>query len=105
MATIERLDPARIGDDLAGLVALLQDAVDGGASVGFLPPLSSAAAQEYWQGVVAALRQRSRVVLVAREGQSMAGTVQVDLAQPANGTHRAEVLKLIVRRDARRRGL
>jgi ribosomal protein S18 acetylase RimI-like enzyme len=105
MTTIERLDSARFGDDLAGLVTLLQDAVDGGASIGFLPPLSSAEAQEYWQGVVAALQEHSRVVLVAREGQSVVGTVQVDLAQPANGAHRAEVLKLMVHRAARRRGL
>ena len=39
------------------LIALLQDCVDSGASVGFLPPLSTEKAASYWQGVEADLRQ------------------------------------------------
>ena len=33
------------------LVELLRDAVDSGASVGFLAPLTTAVAADYWQGV------------------------------------------------------
>ncbi len=88
------------------LRALLQDAVAGGASVGFLPPLGAAEADDYWAGVVVALREGSRVLLVARDGAGgLMGTVQLDLPTRANGRHRAEVAKLLVHRSARRQGL
>lgn len=76
------------------LVALLQDAVDGGASVGFLPPLAAEDASAYWDSVAAALA-----------GGGIAGTVQLDLAGQGNGRHRAEVTKLMVLGSARRRGI
>jgi hypothetical protein len=52
---------------LASLVDLLQDAVDGGASVGFLPPLSAEAAENYWLETLVELADGSRVILVASE--------------------------------------
>jgi len=105
MAVIERLELEQFRGDLPDLVALLRDAVDRGASIGFLPPLGSAEAHAYWMEVEGATRQGTRVVLVAREGGRVVGTVQVDLAQPRNGEHRAEVMKLMVHHAARRRGL
>ncbi|MET4076175.1 GNAT family N-acetyltransferase [Hymenobacter sp. UYCo722] len=93
---------------LPQLHQLLQDAVDSGASVGFLPPLSAAEAQEYWQSVVAAIEAGHRVLLVAHEpgaaGQLL-GTVQLDLATRPNSLLRAEVSKLLVHTRARRQGL
>jgi GNAT superfamily N-acetyltransferase len=38
-------------------------------------------------------------------GGNIAGTVQLDLEQRANGNHRAEVMKLMVLSAARRQGL
>ncbi len=87
------------------LVALLMDAVDSGASVGFMPPLGEAEAQSYWRSVVAALRDGSRVLLVALDEEIVQGSVQLGLEMRANGKHRAEVMKLFVHRRARRRGL
>jgi acetyltransferase len=85
---------------------VLQDSVEAGASVGFLPPLTEDEAQEYWQGVIGALRDGSRVLLVARRpGEAVIGTVQLDLAMRANGLHRAEVSKLMVHSSAQRRGI
>lgn len=40
-------------DSLDELVELLQDAVESGASVGFLPPLSRDDASDYWRSVLA----------------------------------------------------
>ena len=48
---IESLTAGAGHGERAALIALPQDVVDGGASVGFLPPLSAAEAGEYWDGV------------------------------------------------------
>jgi ribosomal protein S18 acetylase RimI-like enzyme len=105
MMTIEQMDVEQAAGALDALATLLQDAVDGGASVGFLPPLGAEEAHNYWNDVLEALRAQSRVLLVARQGQQILGTVQLDLARRANATHRAEVQKLLVHRSARRQGI
>jgi acetyltransferase len=103
---IASLAPDEVGAYLTELAATLQEAVEDGASVGFLPPLAADEARDYWQGVVGALRDGSRVLLIARfPDGAVAGTVQLDLAMRANGRHRAEVSRLIVRRAAQRRGV
>jgi len=79
--------------------------VDSGASVGFLPPLGTDEASRYWDSVASAVQDGSRVLLVARQADRPVGTVQLDLATRANGLHRAEVIRLMVHRDARRLGL
>src|SRR5262245_31627989 len=103
---IARLSPEEVEAHLPALVEVLRDAVEDGASIGFLPPLGEGEAREYWRGVIGALREGSRVLLVARRpDEAVAGTVQLDLAMRPNGLHRAEVSRLIVHRSARRRGL
>jgi len=89
-------------DQLAGL---LMDAVESGASVGFLPPLGMEQALTYWRKVIAAMRRDRRVLLAALEGDLVQGSVQLDLERRANGNHRAEAMKLFVHRRARRGGL
>jgi acetyltransferase len=104
---VEALAPDGATAHRAALVALLQDAVDGGASLGFLPPLGTAEATVYWESVGADMRAGSRALVVAREshGGRVVGSVQLELAMRRNGAHRAEVAKLMVHRDARRRGI
>jgi len=87
------------------LAELLIDAVASGASIGFMPPLHEREAIEYWQGVFAAMREGSRVLLAAVENERIEGSVQLALETRANGNHRAEAVKLLVHRRARRRGL
>ena len=89
------------------LAALLQDAVDSGASVGFLPPVSDEEALAYWSGVEAAVAEGSRVLVLATEGAggALLGSAQLDLAGRPNASHRAEVAKVMVHRSARRRGI
>jgi len=91
----------------AGLADVLLDCVEGGASVGFMHPLSRDKALAFWQGVLASAARGERIVLVAQEKDSGAivGTVQVVLAMPDNQPHRADVAKMQVHRRARRRGL
>ncbi|UPL48609.1 GNAT family N-acetyltransferase [Hymenobacter sublimis] len=103
---IRPLEVAEFPSYLNGLVALLQDAVDSGASVGFLPPLAAEEAREYWQEIGVALSS-GRVLLLAAEEENgeLVGTVQLHLATKANATHRAEVAKLLVPTWAQRRGI
>ncbi|UOQ78626.1 GNAT family N-acetyltransferase [Hymenobacter sp. 5516J-16] len=102
---IRPLEVAEFPSYLNGLVALLQDAVDSGASVGFLPPLAAEEAREYWQEIGVALSSGRVLLLVAEEGGELVGTVQLHLATKANATHRAEVAKLLVPTWAQRRGI
>ena len=90
---------------LAGLAELLVDAVDSGASIGFLPPLELGEAEAYWRGVFAAMRAGERELIVVLEEGAVLGAVQLMCEMRANGRHRAEAGKLFVHRRARRRGL
>lgn len=102
---IERLSPDTARREEASLVAILRDSVDSGASVGFLPPLDPAEAARYWQGVAASMEMGSRLLWVARGPDgAVRGTVQLDLETRPNGSHRAEVMKLMVHTAVRRRG-
>jgi acetyltransferase len=87
------------------LAELLIDAVDSGASVGFLPPLSREDADAYWRTVAGALTAGHRILLAVFDAAGLAGSVQLDLPAMPNGAHRAEVVKLFVHRRARGRGL
>jgi len=88
------------------LVRLLQDAVESGASIGFLPPLAETEAAAYWDTVASAVADGSRVVLAAHDEElGLVGSAQLDLAMRANARHRAEVSKVMVHRRARRRGV
>lgn len=87
-----------------GLCRLLKDAVEDGASIGFLAPLADATALRYWRGVFAELG-RHQVLWIAQDHGDVIGTVQLALCARENGRHRAEVQKLLVRSDCRRRGI
>ena len=102
---IELLTPDTALRHLDDLVELLQDAVDSGASVGFLPPLSRETAQDYWLDVVRDIDVGRRIILGALDGAQLVGAVQLELATKANALHRAEVQRLFVHRSARRRGI
>ena len=89
--------------DLDDLAALLVDAVDSNASVGFAAGLGVAEARAWWE---ARLADAQTTVLVERGADGrIAGTVQLVRSAYPNGRHRGEVAKLLVLRSARRQGL
>ena len=88
-----------------GLAELLVDAVEGGASVGFVSPFGIGNAAEWWRSLAADIASGKLILLVALERNRVVGTVQLRLAPLPNARHRAEVAKLLVHRDARRRGV
>jgi len=102
---ISQITSDELTPHLVPLCELLTDAVDSGASIGFLPPLGAGEAEEYWSGVRAALGDGSRVLLIAIDEGRIVGTVQLDYAMRRNALHRAEIVKLMVHRAARRRGI
>jgi GNAT superfamily N-acetyltransferase len=89
-----------------GLADVLIDCVEGGASVGFMMPLSREKAIAFWRGIGESVARGERALLVAedREGRVL-GTVQLILAQPDNQPHRADIAKMLVHRTGRRRGI
>jgi GNAT superfamily N-acetyltransferase len=89
-------------DDLADL---LIDAVEGGASVGFVLPLDQATAAAWWRSLSTDLEAGRMILLVASVDGRVVGTAQLRLAPLPNARHRAEVAKVLVRRDSRRRGI
>lgn len=103
--TVTRLTATDFGTHLPALADLLVDAVAGGASVGFLDGFDRAAATAWWQGRRAAVADGSLAVWVATGPAGVTGTVSLAYAQKPNARHRAEVVKLAVRRDARGGGL
>ena len=104
---IESLTAAQARAAVPALIEVLRDAVDSGASVGFLPPLRTETAAAYWRTVVAALQAGPRVLLVARRADdgAIVGTAQLEPSEKDNGRHRAEVSKVLVLRAARRQGV
>ena len=100
---IERIDAAT-DDIVRELAAVLVDAVDGGAGVSFMAGLQFDEAAEWWRNTLRAQSERT-VVLVARDGRGVVGTVQLQPSWAPNQPHRADVAKLMVHRRARGRGI
>ncbi|MFF0293049.1 GNAT family N-acetyltransferase [Kitasatospora sp. NPDC004615] len=88
------------------LADLLLDAVDDGASVGFLAGTPRDEAAAWWRTLHPSVADGTRLLWTATgpDGRLL-GTVALVRENRPNGRHRAEVSKLLVHRDARGAGL
>lgn len=103
---IHTLSRGDILSHLDSLADILENCVNGGASVSFMLPFSAEKARQFWLGVAESVARRERTVLACRdEGGEFLGTVQLITDQPENQPHRADVAKLLVHEKARRRGV
>ncbi|OIK03155.1 GNAT family N-acetyltransferase [Streptomyces monashensis] len=103
---MERWDGGRIRERAGELAELLADTVAGGASVGFPGPLGHAEAVAWWRERAAATAEGRLAVWAALDGTGrVAGTVSLAHPDKPNSRHRAELVKLMVHRSARGRGL
>ncbi|WP_436772674.1 GNAT family N-acetyltransferase [Yinghuangia sp. YIM S09857] len=107
---IHRLSADGFDRAAPALGALLAETVAGGASLGFRMPFAPADAAAWWRGQAQAVRSGALVVWTASDESGGApghllGTVGLAFNTWANGGHRADVVKLMVHRDARGRGL
>lgn len=105
MATIHILSGAQTEARIAELCDVLSDCVEGGASLGFMQPYPPADAEPYWRDISRAVGGGAILLVVAEVDGKIAGTVQVGLAQKPNQPHRGDLMKLLVHRSARGRGL
>jgi acetyltransferase len=105
--TIEPLQLPVSARDFEGLCGLLADAIENGASVGFMKPIVNDEIAAYWRRVIADMVDGNRLIWVARNGAAAAiiGSAQLSIETRSNGRHRAEVQKVIVLARCRRRGL
>lgn len=87
------------------LVELVQDAVGGGASLGWTATPSTKDARNYWTEVLEGVARGERLLFVATDDHVCAGAVQLCFAPKQNAKHRGEVQKLMVHSQFRRRGI
>ena len=103
---IIELNAADIASHVDDLCRVLMDSVAGGAAISFMTPVPKADAERFWlQDVATAVESGSRRLFGAFVDQRLVGTVQLVLGMPPNQPHRAEISKMIVHPDGRRRGL
>ncbi|MGP3965021.1 GNAT family N-acetyltransferase [Nonomuraea sp. 3N208] len=105
MHTIDRLSAEEFDAVVKDLADLLVDAVADGASVGFLAPFDHEAAAAWWRAQAPAVADGRLMVWVCRDGAGINATVSLALAAKPNARHRGEIVKLMVHREARGRGL
>jgi ribosomal protein S18 acetylase RimI-like enzyme len=102
---VRRLDATEALTHLDGLAAVLVDCVEGGASVRYMAPFSPEQAREAFAAVADEVERGDRLLLAAFADGEVVGTVQVAHAAQPNSPHRAEIVQLLVRGSARRRGI
>lgn len=106
MPEITELTSAEFDDALPGLGNVLHACVHDGASVGFVLPFSTGEAEAFWKRkVFPAVSSGSAVLFVARDNGRIVGTVILNHDTMPNQPHRADVSKMLVHPDFRRRGI
>jgi GNAT superfamily N-acetyltransferase len=101
---IETLSLPVADSDIRALAQLLVEAVESGAAVSFLAPLTIEHAEAWWRTTISGARPGA-IFLVARDGDGIAGTVQLHPTWAPNQPHRADIAKLLVAQRHRRVGL
>ncbi len=92
--------------ELDGLCDVLIDCVEGGASVGFMLPMTWAKAEAFWQGVASSVALGERSVFAAEDVRGdIVGTVQLILNLPENQPYRGDLAKMLVHSRVRRQGV
>jgi GNAT superfamily N-acetyltransferase len=102
---IRMLTSAGAAERREALIDILVDAVEGGASVNFVMPMTRAKAAAWWDGALASHAAGERLIFVAEKQGRIDGTVTLIPAPQENQTHRADISKMLVHRRARQRGL
>jgi len=95
------LTPDQFKAAIPRLGEILADAVNSGAGVSFMLPFSANDGSAYWSGV----DPEKKRVFAAIENGTIAGVVILEKAWAPNQPHRADISKMLVHRDFRRRGV
>ena len=105
MSTIRILTPSEAEARRDALIDLLTDAVESGASVNFVWPMTREKSANWWAGALQSHARGERVIFVAEDEGRVLGSVQLMFAGQENQRHRADIGKLLVHTSARRQGL
>jgi GNAT superfamily N-acetyltransferase len=103
--SIRRIEAAEASARADELAAVLLDCVYGGASVSFMADMTRGEALAFWAKVADGVGRGERLLFVAESEGRIRGTVQVVAAGLPNQPHRADIAKMLVRRDGRCRGI
>ena len=104
-AEITSLEAPVAESALEQLADVLVDCVEGGASVSFMSPFSHQQALAFFGKIAGTVASGDTVLLAARLGGRIVGTVQLGLDTPPNQPHRADIKKLLVHRSCRGHGV
>jgi GNAT superfamily N-acetyltransferase len=102
---VRLLSGAEMRAVLPELGRLLKACVEEGAGIGFILPVSQEKAESFWASKLPAVESGEAFLMAVKEGEDIAGVVMLVLAPQDNGRHRADVAKLMVHPQHRRRGL
>lgn len=104
--SIHEIPAAGLEAELKAFGTLLHACVHAGSSIGFILPFSPTEAEAFWrEKILPTAKANLRLILAAYVDGMLAGTGQLDLDRMPNQPHRAEVSKLMVHPDFRRRGI
>lgn len=99
---IRAFDAAADAALLPALAAILVEAVDQGASIGFMAGFSTTEALAFW---TRKSESAGNIILIALDEETLLGTVTLCIDTPPNQPHRADVQKMIVARSEQRLGV
>ena len=105
MINYEFISATEAQQKLRELGDVLQACVKDGASVGFTNPDDRQAIDRFWENKANGLASQDCELLIARDNESLVGTVIINYCGMPNGSHRAEISKLLVHPHARRQGI
>ncbi|MFC5420513.1 GNAT family N-acetyltransferase [Bosea eneae] len=103
--TIEQLDEDGARAAVPALADILRDSVANGASVGFMDWSTPRDFENFWRGITAEVAAERILLFIARDESGIVGTAQLHLIGKPNQPHRAEIAKVLVHSQARRRGI
>lgn len=105
MIDVRSLTASEGQQHIEALANVLVDCVEGGASVSFMAPFTTAEAQSFFRKILEDVAAGNRILFAAFLDANLVGTVQLITKLPPNQPHRAEVAKLLVHRSARGHGI
>jgi GNAT superfamily N-acetyltransferase len=105
VADIRELDVEDFRRAIPSLADLILDAVAGGASINFLADVTHDEAAAWWEAIEPDVESGVVTAFVAIVDGRIVGSTILVRSVKANSPHRAEIGKVIVHRDARRRGI
>ena len=96
--------PSVSARDIVDLTALLTDAINKGASVGYVLPVDQNMISTYWRAVADEVSAGSIALFTIRQDEQIVASAQLAFCGKPNGRHRAEVQKVLVHSAHRRKG-